>query len=227
MSWTLSPRPREPVDQKMKGVLFEFSAPLASWATSGAAVRATDAVPTWSAMTGLLAAALGWGREDERIAALARDYAMAVRVIEPGSRLEDYHTVQSPDAARAGRARVQTRADELDAGEPNTTITRREYLSGARYSMLVLTAAERPVATPEALVRALREPVYALYAGRRSCPLARIGAKVVAGDLDSLLPDATHWDSRLPTSRTPSLVRERRDMRVGARRFAVRKECVA
>jgi len=45
--------------------------------------------------------------------------------------------------------------------------------------------------------------------------------------LDDLLPKATHWDSRIPTKRVPSLIRERRDLRSVNATYLMRKECVA
>lgn len=211
----------------MDGVLFTIAAPLASWSTGGAAIRPTDSVPTWSAITGLLGAALGWSRIDERLVRIAEQYAMAVQVMNVGITVEDYHTVQAPDADAARRARANTRSDELLVSEPNTTITRREYVPDARYKVLVLALTSTPIVAAPELAWSLAHPVYPLYAGRRSCLIGRIAADVVAGDMDTLLPSATHWDSRLKTARTPSIVRERRDMRVGARVFAARHECVA
>jgi CRISPR system Cascade subunit CasD len=184
-------------------------------------------VPTWSAITGLLGAALGWSRTDERLVRIAEQYAMAVQVVSVGITLEDYHTVQAPDSEAARRGRTNTRFRELLVSEPNTTITRREYVPDGRYKVLVLALDSTPVVSAPELAWSLAHPVYPLYAGRRSCLIGRIAADVVAGDMDTLLPSATHWDARLKTARMPSVVRERHDMRVGARVFAARHECVA
>jgi CRISPR system Cascade subunit CasD len=211
----------------MQGVLFEIRAPLVSWAEGGAVRRTTDVVPSWSAIVGLLGAALGLPRDDVRLVSLSQDYALAVRVDAAGQRLEDYHTVQSPDAARARGARVQTRADELDTGDVNTTITRREYIADARYTVLILSKVTTPAVDAKKLAAALCRPAFPLYAGRRSCLVGRVGAQVVHGTLAELLRDATHWDRSLPAPREPSLVRERRDQLVGPRRYAIRLECVA
>lgn len=209
------------------GILFRLRTPLASWSETGAALRPTDYVPTWSAIVGMMGAALGWGREDARLVSLATDYAMAVRMDQAGVRLEDYHTVQSPEKTQAEAMRARTRADELSVPQVHTTITRREYVSGSDCTVLVLSCAESPVVQPDQLAASLLRPVFPLYAGRRSCTLGRISAEAVAGDLDSLLPDATHWDNRLPTKKKASLLRERRDQRVGARQYTIRHECVA
>jgi len=209
------------------GVLFPLRSPLVAWSEGGAALRPTDFVPTWSAIAGMVGAAFGWDRRDARIAGLAGDYAMAVRVDRAGVRIEDYHTVQSPERSQADAMRARTRADELSVEDVHTTITRREYVSDAAYTILLLAIAGSPGVNAEEIRAALMRPAFPLYAGRRSCTLGRIAAELVHGDLDALMPDATHWDSRLPSKRTPSLVRERRDQRVGAMTYGVRHECVA
>lgn len=209
------------------GLRFRLRVPMASWSETGANLRPTDFVPTWSAITGLIGAAFGWRRDDIRLVELASGYALAVRVEKPGERLEDYHTVQSPERSHSDRLRSRTRADELSVAQIHTTITRREYVTGADYSLLVVAAVESPVVEPGQIVDALRRPVFPLYAGRRSCPIGRIAAEPVSGAMDSVMPDATHWDARIPSSRTPSLIRERRDLRVGAMAYAARNECVA
>ena len=201
--------------------------PLASWSETGASLRPTDMVPSWSAIVGLVGAAFGWGRSDMRLVSLADDYAMAVRVDQPGERIEDYHTVQSPEKVQAERLRARSRADELAVEQIHTTITRREYVSGAAYTFLLLACRDTPVVSTGDIVEALLRPVFPLYAGRRSCLLGPIKAEAVVGTLDALLPDATHWDSRLPSTRSATLIRERRDQRIGAFTYSIRFECVA
>jgi CRISPR system Cascade subunit CasD len=150
-----------------------------------------------------------------------------VVVENPGERIQDYHTIQSPEKSQAEAMRAQTRADELSVASVHTTITRREYVSGAAYTVLLLADTDSPVVSATEIVEALRRPVFSLYAGRRSCALGRLAAEEVAGDLDALLPNATHWDHRMSTGRTPSLIRERRDQRAGPFAYAIRHECVA
>lgn len=198
-----------------------------SWSETGAASRPTDFVPSWSAIVGLVGAALGWGRTDQRLVRFANDYALAVAVENPGERIQDYHTIQSPEKSQAEAMRAQTRADELSVASVHTTITRREYVSGAAYTVLLLADSDSPIASATEIAAGLGRPVFPLYAGRRSCALGRVAAEVVAGNLDDLLPGATHWDHRLASGRSPSLIRERRDQRVGPFAFTIRHECVA
>ena len=199
---------------------------MASWAEGGAALRPTDMTPTWSAIVGLVSAALGWKRDDDRIAQFALNYAMAIQVIEAGSRLMDYQTIQSPERSQSDRRRARTRADELSVDTIHTTITRREYVTGADYDFLLLPVVDAPVIAPPEIAHALRNPYFPLYIGRRSCPVGQIFARCEEGVLDQLLPHATHWDSRLMSSRVPSLIRERRDLRAKGLTYLTRRECV-
>jgi CRISPR-associated protein Cas5/CasD subtype I-E len=209
------------------GCRFRLAVPLVSWSESGAATRATDFVPSWSAITGMCGAAFGWKREDPRLVRLAAEYALAVAVKNPGQRLEDYHTVQSPEASQASRLRVRTRADELSVAAVHTTITRREYVAGAEYEILIIQLTENPIVLPQQIVSALATPAFPLYAGRRSCVVGRLTAEYFEGEIDQLLSAASHWDARLNTSKAYTFVRERRDLLVGNRQFASRNECAA
>lgn len=209
------------------GFQFELKEPMVSWSETGAHVRPTETTPTWSAIVGLISAALGLSRNDERIAQISTDFAMAVEVIRAGSRLDDYQTIQSPDAKQSQRLRANTRLDELSVSTINTTITRREYVMDAHYRILVLACSEDPIFKPTEIVAALRNPKYSLYVGRRSCPIGSLHTELVSGNIDSILPEATHWDRRLVSSRSPSLIRERRDLRLAGMRYGTRMECVA
>jgi CRISPR system Cascade subunit CasD len=184
---------------------FVLEAPLASWGVGGATIRPSEMVPTHSAIVGLLASALGWGRDDERQAQLAESYARAVRTDRTGRRVTDYHTVQTPHRP-AIKVAPRTRAEELSAveastGRPHTSITQREYLQDVRYTVVLWPLRGDPPRTPEELADALKRPMHALYAGRRSCPLsAPVAPEVLSAEsLDEVLSgDAITWDSSIP-----------------------------
>lgn len=209
------------------GVLFAIDAPLVSWSESGTALRPTDQVPTWSAIVGLIGAALGLSRTDNRLAQIALDYGMAVEIRRRGLLIEDFHTIQSPERSQSARIRASTRLQELSVESVHTTITRREYVTDASYSFLVVSLSDTPVFSPNEIANALGNPIFPLYAGRRSCPLGRINATIVKGEMDEVLPKATHWDLRITTNRSPSLIRERRDLRSVNSTYLMRRECVA
>jgi hypothetical protein len=156
----------------------------------------------------------------------AGDYALGVAVHSPGVRIDDFHTIQSPTARQAINRRARTRADELSVDETHTSITHREYLADARYTIAIFQLSDTPIVTVGVVVDALGHPEFPLYAGRRGCTLGRIAARAVEGSLEAVLPDATHWDRRITAPWRPSLVRERRDMLAGNRKFTIRQEAV-
>lgn len=156
-------------------LVFQLYAPLASWGEPAVGeVRHTSPVPSRSALLGLLAAALGIRRDEEaRLAQFNAHYRFAVRALSRREGwLRDYHTVQMP---REERKRVRyTRRDEL-CSDPEqgleTLLTAREYRCDAYYHVAVGATEGAPV-TLSQLAQALRTPVFPLYLGRKSCPLA-------------------------------------------------------
>lgn len=143
------------------GVLLLLDAPLQSWGTqSRFGHRDTDFEPSKSGVIGLVGAALGMPRDDsaqlERLASLE----MAVRVDREGTVLRDYHT------AGGGTFR----------GEPHnvygadTVVTQRFYLCDACF---VVALAHDDSVLIEAIAVALKQPVWPLFFGRRSCTPAR------------------------------------------------------
>ncbi len=148
-----------------------FGAPSISSASS--AWRWSEPDPPRSALVGLLAAALGLGRE--RQAEVDDAFAFAVRVDVPPVRdpAPDYHTVL-PGRAPAGRERW-TRLQEqrhMLAGRftEGSIISRREYWTLGCWTVAVARRDGRAEG-PIRLVGALRRPAWPLYVGRRACPL--------------------------------------------------------
>jgi len=133
---------------------------------------------TWpgrSAILGLLAAARGIRRDGDFAGIDA--LSVSVAIFDPGETLRDYHTVQTVPTAAARRPQSRPQA-LLQAGRAvNTTITLRDYRSGPLYGVAV--------AGPglAALRDALEQPAFALYLGRKSCPLAApLAPRIVAAD---------------------------------------------
>lgn len=127
--------------------------------------------PGRSALIGLVAAALGLRREDERQRGLSAALAFAVRVDAPGEAMVDYHTAQTAPARR--KRRFATRREELTipSEERVTILSQRAYRTDAAFSIAVLPLAPEPFA-PEAIAAALARPALPIHAGRRACPLA-------------------------------------------------------
>ncbi|PTX40395.1 CRISPR system Cascade subunit CasD [Gemmobacter caeni] len=138
--------------------------------------RGTLDWPGRSAILGLLGAALGLRRDDDFSALEA--LSIAVAVFDGGTMLRDYHTVETVPSAAVKRANSRPEALRL-AGKlrTNTTITLRDYRGGACYGVAVSGEGL------ERLRAALERPVFTLWLGRKSCPLAApVGARIVSAE---------------------------------------------
>lgn len=128
--------------------------------------RGTLTWPGRSALLGLLAAARGIRRDDAAGLAELDPLQLAVAVHDIGQPLRDYHTVQTVPTAAAKRPNSRAEALHRAGRAVNTTLTQRDYRSGVLYSVAVWGADMAPFR--DALLR----PVFTLYLGRKSCPLA-------------------------------------------------------
>lgn len=153
-------------------LVFQLYGPLASWGDIAVGeYRPSFAHPSKSAIIGLLAAALGIRRdEEERQNSLAASCSFAVRVDAMGVLLRDYHTTQVPSAKKD--ITHYTRQSELaKKDELNTILSSRDYRCDAAYTVAITVANDAPYSLDE-LASALAKPVFTLYLGRKSCPLA-------------------------------------------------------
>ncbi|MGR9000278.1 MAG: type I-E CRISPR-associated protein Cas5/CasD [Gammaproteobacteria bacterium] len=154
-------------------LLFRLYGPMASWGEIAVGEnRHTANYPSKSALLGLLGAALGIKREDEdRQRQLQDGYALAVESFSAGHLLRDYHTAQVPDSV--GKFAYRTRRDELVLGKERlgTILSSREYRCDALALVAVRSLAEAPFSLAE-IKEKLLKPVFHLYLGRKSCPLA-------------------------------------------------------
>ena len=133
----------------MAVLLLKFAAPLQAWGDAARFVRRTTRrEPTKSGVVGLLASALGRGRE-EPVEDLAQ-LEMGVRTEQRGRLVRDFQTERSLDGRRT------------------MPLSHRYYLADACF--LVALAGERGQLAE--LERALGAPRWPLYLGRRSCPPA-------------------------------------------------------
>ncbi len=133
----------------MSTLLLRLAAPLQSWGLGDKFERrGTAREPTKSGVIGLLAAAMGIARDDGDSLDKLNALRFGVRVDQPGQLLCDFHT-----------ARV--------FGKANPYVTRRFYLADAVF----LAGLEgEDGALMQTLERALKNPVYPPFLGRRSCP---------------------------------------------------------
>lgn len=134
---------------------FNLQAPLQSWGVqSQFGHRETTKEPTKSGVIGLLAAALGRERH-ESIADLAT-LQMAVRVEQEGTVLRDFHTAGIDGFLRASGA--------VERKIP--IVSNRFYLADAAFKV-ALQHTDRSFLSQ--LEKALHEPIFPLYLGRKSC----------------------------------------------------------
>ncbi|MEV0220757.1 type I-E CRISPR-associated protein Cas5/CasD [Streptomyces sp. NPDC050704] len=199
----------------MPTVLLRLSAPMQSYGTTSRwEERATNSRPTKSAITGIVANALGLDREDD-LADLA-ELAFAVRADRPGRLLSDHQTA----GGGSFPATPLTMADPLFRGTPRwygaprspapdaDGTLRASYKETDRMTVLMtkhfitdgaflagLTTPHQHLATK--ITAALQRPHRLLYLGRKSCPPAHpIAYGITPHGLDwpdhiALLPEAT------------------------------------
>lgn len=138
----------------MKTILLKFAGPLQSWGTSSHfETRHTDFYPSKSAVIGLIAASLGYGRdEDEKIARL-NELDFAVRVDQQGTLLRDFHIAKK----------------YKDNGEfERNYVTNRYYLEDA---VFVVALSHDDDQFLKMILQALKNPYFQPFMGRRALPL--------------------------------------------------------
>jgi CRISPR system Cascade subunit CasD len=152
----------------MKSVLLRLAGPLQSWGTQGRfGIRDTDREPSKSGLLGLVGAALGMSRDDAELLGRLRSLAIAVRVDREGTPVRDYHTVGG--GAFRGKQHGLWSIEERRLVPGLTALTERYYLADASF-LVGLGGADDQLL--DAIARALRDPLWPLYLGRRGCPPA-------------------------------------------------------
>ncbi|MDP0562632.1 MAG: type I-E CRISPR-associated protein Cas5/CasD [Candidatus Endonucleobacter sp. (ex Gigantidas childressi)] len=168
----------------MHYLVFRLYGPLASWGEIAVGEsRHTAVYPGKSALVGLLGAALGIKRDDDKAQPLLTDgYRFAVKLLSSGHLLKDYHTVQAPDSV--GKFKYRTRRDALVQGKDRlgTILSSREYRTDAQ-AVVAVASTGAPQWSLEQLLQALKTPKFYLYLGRKSCPLAApLNAQIIEAD---------------------------------------------
>ncbi|MCG2777811.1 MAG: type I-E CRISPR-associated protein Cas5/CasD [Desulfobacterales bacterium] len=177
-------------------LLFRLHGALASWGDIAVGdIRPSYRYPSKSAVIGLLAAALGFKRnENEKQSELAK-LLFSVRIDAMGDPIEDYHTVQAPSeqAIKYDRGnKCWTRLDEIEVikwrvvqsqsnAEAGAIQSRRTYYCDSVYTVALCeneddkvnwqTFQKPKLQDIRDLIKFLRNPEFILYLGRKSCPL--------------------------------------------------------
>lgn len=173
---------------------FLIDAPLQSWgASSKFQRRETESWPTKSALVGVLAAALGIDKhapdEIEKIAPLAALKFSVFRwpKMVLSVQLTDFHTIGGGYVKTDPSGKLSIPRKAGDGSPFGTVITRRTYLTDARF--IALFQGDRR--TLDAAAAALLDPVWGIWFGRKACipaePLSPVIATSPCGALAALL----------------------------------------
>lgn len=157
-------------------LIFALTAALGSMGElAGHERRGTLLWPGRSAILGLLGAARGIRRDGDfsQLDALS----LAVAIFDEGQALRDYHSYQTIPSAVVKAPNSRPEALAAAGLRINTSITMRDYRCAPLYGIALWSEDNAPL---EALRDALHHPVFTLYLGRKSCPLAAPpGAEIV------------------------------------------------
>lgn len=138
----------------MKTILLKFSGPLQSWGTSSLfETRYTDRYPSKSAVIGIIAASLGYRRDDDDLITALNKLEFAVRIDQVGRILRDFQ--------------IATKYKK-NAVEDRKYVTNRYYLQDAVFIVGIGSDDEYLINLIEL---ALNKPYFQPFLGRRSLPL--------------------------------------------------------
>lgn len=142
----------------MRSVLIRLEGPLQAWSTQiKLGIRDTDPEPSKSGILGLVGAALGMARDDDKTLDNLRNLTLAVRVDRAGSLLHDYHT--------AGGGTFRGEKPYWVYGAKDCVPSHRYYLQDASF-VAALGGDDDLVAR---IGEALASPHWPLFLGRRAC----------------------------------------------------------
>ena len=161
-------------------LIFLLCAPMGAFGLyAGHERRGSESIPPRSAVLGLLGAALGIPRTDADRQNALRRIRIAVQPLTESQPMRDFHTVQTVPS-KVKRPASRRAAIEAVGRDINTSITFRDYRTDVAIAVAVW-GKESEWSLAE-LATALREPVFPLYMGRKSCPLsAPVNPRIVQG----------------------------------------------
>ena len=137
----------------MAVLALKLSGPFQSWGTSlKLRDHETDTMPSKSGVIGMIAAGLGYSRDDDENLARLNCLSYAVRIDQTGELLRDYHTAK--------------KYKENGTFE-RTYVTTRYYLQDAVFIVALSCDDEKLI---DDVKTAVMFPYYSLYLGRRSLP---------------------------------------------------------
>ncbi len=174
-------------------LFLRLAGPMQSWGTSSRfQLRRTDAYPSKSGVLGMVLCAMGVRRKDsprglERLAPLE----MGARVDRSGTLDWDYHTAGAKIGIRSADGKIKKTAS---TGEYETLLSRRQYVYDASF----LVALHGTVDAVSACARALEDPVWPIFLGRKCCiPAEPVFAGLGAFDTLSDALASVPWRPRI------------------------------
>lgn len=147
----------------MPTLLIKLQGVLQSYGTATTfAYRTTNNQPTKSAIVGFLSAALGYQREDPRIAELAK-LPTAIRIDQSGEILQDFHMIHQVNVQQTRNAKSWHKSS-LFAKLPGGKRSWRDYLQDA----IFIVAIQCNEKAAKKLDYAIHHPKFQLYLGRKA-----------------------------------------------------------
>ena len=136
----------------MKTLVIRLTAPLQSYGNEATFNRRTsNYYPSKSAVIGMIAAALGYRRDDSRINNL-NNLKLAIRIDQPGKFMTDFQVVEY----------------QKNSSSKTKKVTYRSYLQDAVFTVAIGSDDEKIAC----IKNALEHPKFQLFLGRRSNPPA-------------------------------------------------------
>lgn len=138
----------------MKTLLLKLAGPMQAWGTSSDfEIRHTDLYPSKSAVIGMIAACLGYKRNDDEKISDLNNLEFAVRIDQKGNMMRDFHIAKSykPDGTFI-----------------RTYVTNRYYIEDA---VFVVALGSKDGDLIEELSLAFKNMYFQPFMGRRSLPL--------------------------------------------------------
>ena len=184
----------------MKTLIFGFNAPMASFGTaSKAKLRDTESRPTKSAILGMCAAALGYDREAaDKLGPL---YKLNVATWSTyRGKIDDYQTISAFDRARGPMTSFR-RAQMTRYDMTTDNKVRKIFLTDVQVRAALWANEAESEALLEEIGAALPQPVFSLYAGRRSCPISLLVPPTIVStdNPDAAMRDAYFREEIAPT----------------------------
>jgi CRISPR system Cascade subunit CasD len=155
----------------MPTLAFYLDAPLQSWgASSKFQRRETGSFPTKSAVIGMVAAAFGIDKhvphEAVKLVPLTNLLFTAVKIDgKPITRMMDFHTIGGGYEKSISQREKMSIPQKASGAPFGTVITRRSYLTDARFAILL----DGELAVLEKVKAALENPVWGVWFGRKTC----------------------------------------------------------